>query len=67
MAAMWMAWLSRRLPLRFTQWTGPPALPLSSGRAVVAGELVPVPNAGHVTDLAEDRGGDDRPDPVDAR
>ena len=30
-AAMWIAWFNRRLPLRFTQWTGRPALPLSSG------------------------------------
>jgi hypothetical protein len=28
---MWIAWFSRRLLLTFTQWTGLPALPLSSG------------------------------------
>ena len=62
-AAMWMAWLMRRLPrserrwiLRFPEDTS------TGGGAVVGGEVIAAGEAGHVGDVADDGAGDDRAD-----
>jgi hypothetical protein len=61
---MWIAWLSRRLPRRDSRQALPAAGGhLDGGGAVVGGEPVPAGEAGHVADVADDRGGDDRADP----
>src|SRR5690348_11315262 len=61
---MWMAWLRRRLPRRDSRR----ALPAAGGYldrrgAVIRGEPIPARKAGHLADVADDRGGDDRAHP----
>jgi hypothetical protein len=61
---MWIAWLSRRLPRRDSRQALPAAGGyLDGGGAVAGGEPVPVAEAGHVADVTDDRGGDDRAHP----
>src|SRR5882757_4765609 len=61
---MWMAWLSRRFPRLLSRQ----ALALAGGHLdrrgpVIGGEVVPAGKAGHVADVADDSGGDDRAHP----
>ena len=61
---MWIAWLSRRLPRRDNRQALPAAGGyLDGGGAVAGGEVIPVREAGHLADVADDRGGDDRAHP----
>ncbi len=66
-AAMWMAWLSCRLPRRESRWmTRSLEEDLDGDGAVVGGESVAGGEAAGVANVAEHRAGDDRPDAVDA-
>jgi hypothetical protein len=63
-AAMWMAWPCRRFPRLLSRQ----ALPLPGGHLdrrgpVIGGEVIPAGKPGHVADIADHRGGDDRADP----
>jgi hypothetical protein len=67
-AAMWMAWLRRRLPRRDSRKIlRRPGGYLDRCGAVVGGEGVTAGEAGHIADVTDDGGGDDRTDPRTAR
>src|SRR5580704_17080029 len=60
---MWMAWLSRRFPRLLSRYTFRGAGGHLDRRGpVIGGEVVPAGEPRDVVDVAEDGGGDDRPD-----
>jgi hypothetical protein len=66
MAAMWIAWLSRRLPRSDSRQTcRPPEDTPARGGVVAGGEVVPVREPEHLAHVADDGAGDDRADAED--